>query len=368
MDRIRVGVVGLRHGMASVKEVLTREEFELVALCSHSSEAYEYLCGRPIPGNLDSVTFTEPREVLIEQCRLLKEFKEVDFFTDYDRFLEHKSLDAVILAVPIPLNADFAIKALAKNKHVFASKPFALTLQQGIALKEAVLKSRNKFVLNYQFRYSQLMQNIRNRITAGALGKLQLMWWNMFRMPFRAGYTKWEASGGAFLAEICHWIDLFQLFNSEQEFKKVCAFGGLNVLTHHQEVDDNAVCIIEYANNVRASINFTYFTDQPKHSLFGLVGDGGKMIADTDDAGRYILYNGPEQNKTEYTANTHFAHQGHLGFDVSHKRFAEVILQDLDINEDEANRGFESLVVSLAAQMSVNQGKIVTREDILAVE
>jgi hypothetical protein len=96
------------------------------------------------------------------------------------------------------------------------------------------------------------------------------------------------------------------------------------------------------------------------------VGDGGKLIADTDDAGRYILYNGPEQNKTEYTANTRFAHQGHLGFDVSHKRFAEVILQDLDVNEDEAKRGFESLVVSIAAQMSLNQGKIVTREEILA--
>jgi predicted dehydrogenase len=368
VNKIRVGVVGLRHGMASVKEVLTRKEFELVALCSYSSEAYEYLYGRPIEGNLDSVTFTEPREVLIQQCRSLKDFKEVDFFTDYDRFLEHKALDAVILAVPIPLNADFAINALAKNKHVFASKPFALTLQQGLALKEAVLKSRNKFVLNYQFRYSQLMQNIRNQITAGALGKLQLMWWNMFRMPFRAGYTKWENSGGAFLAEICHWIDLFQLFNSEQKFTKICTFGGLDVLSHCQEVDDNAVCIIEYANKVRASINFTYFTDQPKHSLFGLVGDAGKMIADTDDAGRYIIYNGPEQNKTEYTANTRFAHQGHLGFDVSHNRFAEVILQDLDVNEDEARRGFESLVVSIAAQMSLNQGKIVTREDILAVE
>ena len=38
MDRIRVGVVGLRHGMASVKEVLTREEFELAALCSYRKD------------------------------------------------------------------------------------------------------------------------------------------------------------------------------------------------------------------------------------------------------------------------------------------------------------------------------------------
>ena len=81
------------------------------------------------------------------------------------------------------------------------------------------------------------------------------------------------------------------------------------------------------------------------------MGDGGKIIADTDDSGRYILYNGPEQNKTEYTVNVRHAHQGHLGFDISHKRFAESILKDLDINEDEAKRGFERLAVSLAAKM-----------------
>jgi len=366
MNKIRVGVVGLRHGMASVREVLNQEEFELVALCSRTRESYEYLCGRQMPSNLDSVTFTEPRDLLIQQCRSIKDFKEVDFFTDYERFLDHKAMDAVMLAVPVSLNADFAIKALEKKLHVFSSKPFALNLKQGIALRDAVLKSRNKFVVNFQFRYSPLMRNIRNLITTGALGRLQLLWWNMFRMPLRTGYTKWETGGGAFVTEICHWIDLFQLFNSETPFKKICTFGGLDVLSQQQEVDDNGVCIIEYENDVRASINFTYFTDQPKHSQFGLVGDGGKIIADTDDSGRYVLYNGPEQNKTEYIVNARHSHQGHLGFDISHKRFAETILMNLDNNDDEAKRGFESLVVSLAAQMSLNKGKIVSREEILA--
>jgi len=142
----------------------TQEEFELVALCSRTREAYEYLCGRQMPSNLDSVTFTEPRDLLIQQCRSIKDFKEVDFFTDYDRF----------------------------------------------------------------------------------------------------------------------------------------------------------------------------------------------------------LYSGEEQNKTEYIVNARHSHQGHLGFDISHQRFAEIILKDLDINADEAKRGFESLVVALAAQMSLNKSKIVSREEILA--
>jgi len=60
------------------------------------------------------------------------------------------------------------------------------------------------------------------------------MWWHMFRMPFRPAYAIWATSGGAFVAEVCHWFDLFHLFNSESEFKKICAFGGLDVLSGQQ--------------------------------------------------------------------------------------------------------------------------------------
>jgi hypothetical protein len=57
---------------------------------------------------------------------------------------------------------------------------------------------------------------------------------------------------------------------------------------------------------------------------------------------------------------------GHLGFDVSHRRFARIIQEDLDVNREEAERGFESLLISIAAQASSDQGRIITREDALA--
>jgi predicted dehydrogenase len=366
MKTIKVGVVGLKHGMASVKEVLDNPNFELVALCSRTRESYDYLCGAEISETIDSVTFTEPRELLIRQCRAKRDFREIDFFTDYDAFLDHPALEAVIVAVPIPLNAEYPIRALKKNKHVFASKPFGLTLKHGWELKKVAEAAKSKFMVNYEFRYSPVMQAIRRQIESGAIGDLRLMWWNMFRMPFRPAYAKWATSGGALVAEVCHWFDLFHLFNSETPFSKICTFGGLDVLGAQQEIDDNAVCIIEYANGVRASINYTYFTDQPKHNQFGLVGDRGKLLADTDEAGRYLLYSGPEQNRTEFVANPSRAHMGHLGFDLSHRRFARIILEDLDVNKQEAERGFESLLISIAAQQSSDRGGIVTREDALS--
>ncbi len=365
MKKIPIAVVGLKHGMASVLEVLSQPEFELVAVCSKTRDSYEYLCGKSIPGKLDSVTFTEGREILIEKCRRLKDFSTVEFYADFNRLLENKDIEAVIVAVPITLNAEFPIRALKKNKHVFASKPFALTLRQAIELKETAIRARKKFMVGFQFRYSPLMRNIKQQLDRGAIGKLQVIWWNMFRMPFRGVYSRRELSGGPFIAENCHWFDLFGLFNGEQRFRKACAFGGLDVLKDRQEIDDNAVCIVEYENAVRASLNFTYFTDQPEHVLFGLVGDQGKITATTEKAGSYILYNGKEKNRTEFIVNPVLARQGDLGFDEIHRVFAEVILKDLDINEAEASRGFENFLVTLAAQMSVDQGKIIGRDEAL---
>jgi predicted dehydrogenase len=274
-------------------------------------------------------------------------------------------MEAVIVAVPIPLNAEFAGRALKAKKHVLAAKPFALTLEQGLALKETVARATAKFMVNYEFRHSPFIEAIHSQVKAGAIGKLQLMWWNMFRMPFRGVYALRESSGGALVAEVCHWFDLFHLFNSGEVFTRICAFGGLDVLGKQQKIEDNAVCIIEYANAVRGSINFTYFTDQPEHNTFGLVGDRGKISGNTEEAGRYILYNGPEQNRTVVTINPRLAHQGHLGFDVSHRRFLAAIREDLDVNEHEAEAGFESLLISLAAQRSIDTGAIVTREQML---
>ncbi|MBN1558166.1 MAG: Gfo/Idh/MocA family oxidoreductase [Lentisphaerae bacterium] len=366
MNPIKVGIVGLRHGMASVKEVLDNADFELVALCSRTRESYDYLCGAQIGGDIDSVTFTEPRDALIRHCRARRNFREVAFYTDYDAFLDHHNLEAVIVAVPIALNAEYPVRALNKGKHVLASKPFAPTLEAGRALKQTAEQAAAKFMVNYEFRYAPLMQAIRGQIEAGAIGTLRLMWWNMFRMPFRPVYANWAASGGPFMAEVCHWFDLFHMFNAWTPFKKVCAFAGLDVLGDRQEIDDNAVCIIEYANGVRAGINYTYFTDQPQHNLFGVVGDGGKITADTDAAGRYVLYNGAEQNRTEFAPNPSRAHRGHLGFDVAHRRFARVIRDDLDVNRDEAERGFESLLISIAARRAGDEGRVISREDALA--
>lgn len=366
MDPVRVGVVGLRHGMACLLEVVRNPQFELVGLCSATDESYRHLCGEAFAGPLDSVTFTASREELILACRKHCRFEQIPFHTDLDALLALPDLEAVILAPPIRLNAAFAQRALAAGKHVLAAKPFARTLGEGRALDESVRAASTTFMLGFEFRHSPLAERIKASLEAGAIGDLRMMWWNMFRMPFRASYRDIAVSGGAFLAEVCHWFDLFHHFNDRSPFARVAAFGGIDVQRGSQNFADNAVTIIEYQNGVRASINFTYFTDQAQNNLFGLVGTNGKLTADTDAAGRFTILNGTDRARTQVVVDPDHAHQGHLGFDVMHRHFAEVIRSGERINETEAEAGFESQLVSLAAQCALDARSVVVRGDILS--
>ncbi len=366
IDPLRVGVVGLRHGMACVHEVVRNPAYQLAGLCSGTDEGYRYLCGEPIRGPLDSVTFTAAREELIADCRRHCDFTAVPFHHDYQRLLAQPDLEAVILAPPIRLNAEFAMAALETGKHVLAAKPFARTLEQARKLEATVRAASTTFMLGFEFRQAPMSMRIKAALDSGALGDLRLMWWNAFRMPFRANYRDVANSGGAYIAEICHWFDLFRYWNKDVRFRRVAAFGGLDVHKDIQTFADNAVSMIEYENDVRATINFTYFTDQPQHNVFGLVGTEGKLSGDTEGAGRFVLHNGPDKARTETVIDPNHAHQGHLGFDVMHRRFAEIVRSGARINEEEAEAGMESLLIALATQTALDDGVIITREQALA--
>jgi predicted dehydrogenase len=280
--------------------------------------------------------------------------------TDYQAVLDMEDVDAVITAVPVRLNGIFATRALRAGKHVLAGKPLAINEEQGVEVVHAVHESGKAFVLCFEFRRSPLMQRVRRVIESGEIGQVRQLWWNMYRMPFRDAHAWRELSGGAYVAECCHWFDLFDYWQGGAQFQRVAGFGGQDV-NMEQDFQDNAVTAVEYASGVRATLNFVYFMDQPEHNMFGVVGTEGKLRGDTDAAGHLIVHSGLAQNRTEFVPNPERAHTGHLGFDLVHEEFVAQIEDDRAQGILEAERGLENLRLCLAAQRAVDTGQMVVR-------
>jgi predicted dehydrogenase len=350
--------------MAHVVQVLAHPRMTLAAVCAATPTTLGYLCGEPVPEDLDSVTFTAPRAELIRRAREYPELARAHLGTDFDAILEMADVDAVILAVPVYLNAPFAARALRAGKHVLAAKPFAITAAQALDLHAAVERSDRAFVLGFEFRRSPLMRRVRQIIVSGELGDVRQVWWNMYRMPLRPTHARHARSGGAYLAECCHWLDLFDYFLGGARFKRVAAFGGLDRpdLNPHLDFADNAVAIVEYEGGVRGSLDFTYFTDQPEHNVFGVAGTRGKLRGNTDRAGRLVVYSGPTQDRAEYVVNAARAHTGHLGFDALHDDLvAQVERGDRSEALAQADQGLENTLLCLAAQEALATGRVVER-------
>jgi predicted dehydrogenase len=368
MNPIRVGVVGLNFGMEHVMALLDNRRFEIAAICDMDETKLGWIKGDLSATDGDEAWYQQERARRIERVRSRPDrLRNTRLVASYDDLLAMDDIDAVILAVPVHLNASFALRAVNARKHVLAAKPFALNLDEGEQLLDAVRAGDSAFLLGFQFRYSPLFQRIRDVVESGVLGDIRQLWWNMTRRPLRASHNRRELSGGPYLAECCHWLDLLEYMQPGPgaRFTRVAAFGGLDVPDTHVDFADNAVTIIEYESGIRASLDFTYFTDQPEYNVFGMQATGGKLRGDTEGAGHFVMWAGPTQDRFDFAADPAKAWQGHLGFDRNQDAFADAILSgDHDWAVREAERGLENLRICLAAERSLDTGRVIERAEL----
>lgn len=370
---IRTAVAGTNHGLSHVLEVLRNPRFELVAICDRNEKKLAEIRGERVDHPDEQPWFAAHRANLLESARAYPQLQRARLVSDFDRLLEMDEVDAVIIALPVPLNASLAIKSLRAGKHTYTSKPFALTIEQAEELHRTVLSSGLAFANGFQFRYAPLFQQIRKAVTDGHLGDVRQYWWNMTRLPLRPAFSRRSLSGGAYFAECCHWFDVIDYLSGGLRFTRVAAFGGLDVPNTHVDLADNAVTIIDYEGGIRASVNFTYFTDQPEFNTFGLQGTDGKIRGDTDRGGSYVMFSGQGQNRTTFAINPERAYSSgphqHLGFDLAHDEFARQIeTGDRAAAAAQAAAGLENVLICLAAERALETKLIVTRDDVLKVK
>jgi predicted dehydrogenase len=71
---------------------------------------------------------------------------EVLDYSDYDTLIASDRIDAVYIALPNSMHADYTIRALRAGKHVMVEKPLATTLAEGEAMVAAA-RDRGKFLM-----------------------------------------------------------------------------------------------------------------------------------------------------------------------------------------------------------------------------
>lgn len=229
-------------------------------------------------------------------------------YTDYDKFLQHAGLEAVVIATFAGAHADQALKAIEQDKHVLCEKPLSISaeivshwsqnmhamtvfgLQRGKSSPQsqsvvdaAAKKPHLKVLCAFSRRFDDSYRKAWAKSKASAIGKP-----TVFRSqtcdvlnPTGFFFPYVRASGGVFLDLNIHDIDLCLWFLGEDlVVKSVSASGVCAVHPELAELGDvdNGVAIVEFWGGKLAQLFTSRIMAAGQHDMSEIIGTKGKLV------------------------------------------------------------------------------------------
>ena len=245
--KLRVGVSGLgRMGKRHALHFLSRTpRAELVAVFTPDEQEARW-----------ANHYLEPYNVAI--------------YKDYDLFLKHTKLQAVIIATVTTVHADQAIRAITANKHVLCEKPLSTSvevvrlecahsrrslanqeLQSQTVVDAAKTKPHLKVLCGFSRRFDDSYRDAWEKMDSGLIGRPSIIRSQTCDKlePTGAFVAYAEYSGGIFVDCSIHDIDLaLWFFGQDSVVKSVVASGITAVQPDLRKYNDrdNAVGIVEF--------------------------------------------------------------------------------------------------------------------------
>jgi predicted dehydrogenase len=181
-DQIVVGVVGAGfRGMQLIHACLDQPSIRIGAVC----ETYE-------PRMFGAGAITRARG------------HKTRYYRIYQDLVEDRDLDAVIVATPDFSHHTITMEALKAGKHVYVEQPLCLSWQQGVELLNAEREFSRVVQVGSQRRSSPIYIEAARRISAGALGRVQMGRSYCVSNSLRPGVLK---RGGVKLPEPLNFFD-----------------------------------------------------------------------------------------------------------------------------------------------------------------
>lgn len=199
-------------------------------------------------------------------------------YADYQRLLEDKTIDAVVIATPDHLHASILIDAVEAGKDVYVEKPLAHTIEDGFRMVVAVRRTKRIVQVGTQRRSYELYQEAKGMLESGIVGSVRLVtahwlnrWeslqtrplqgkldWDLFlgtaqkRPPDAVRYFNWlhfwDYSGGIMIGQAAHIVDgIHWMMNSTHPLAVTCAAGKVNL--PGAEIPETSSMIVEYPEN-----------------------------------------------------------------------------------------------------------------------
>jgi predicted dehydrogenase len=124
-----------------------------------------------------------------------------------DDAIDDPRTEVVIIATRHDVHAEYAVKALRKDRAVFVEKPLALTTEELQAVKAALHETQGRLMVGFNRRFAPATTWALDALGPNSAGLRVLIRVNAGALPHRHWLLDRESGGGRLLGEACHFID-----------------------------------------------------------------------------------------------------------------------------------------------------------------
>ena len=338
--KLNVGLIGLgRLGRVYARDLATRIPCtRLTAIADVDSAAVEAVA----------------REYGVERSSM----DPSDVFND-------PSVDAVVIVTPTSTHRAMVEGALASRKAIFCEKPLSISLDEAIAIRQAVGASGVFFQMGFMRRFDRGFAAAKRRLEEGVIGDA-VVFKSTSRDPYRPSieYADPRSSGGLILDMGIHDCDLARWYMGD--VAAVQAVGGLLAYPELGAVGDidNAVISLIFASGRLGVIDIT------RNGIYGydimaeLLGTKGTLrVGYLRETPLMVMTKGQVATDTVPYFMERFAE----AYTVQLENFAQNVLNDREppITVED---GVAALVVALAATQAQKSGQRVEIASIVSAQ
>jgi len=181
-------------------------------------------------------------------------------YENFDSIASNKSVDAVYVALPNSMHAEYTIRAAKAGKHVLCEKPMATSVADCETMMAACKAAGVKLMIAYRCHYEPTNLKAVGLIRSGALGQVQVIE-SAFGFDIAPGEWRLDKkmSGGGPLVDVGIYSLNAMRYLTDEEPQSFAAF--TSVIDHDGRfatVEENLSWTMKFPSGIVAACNTTY--------------------------------------------------------------------------------------------------------------
>ena len=186
--------------------------------------------------------------------------KNIYSYQNYDEISSNKEIDAVYIALPNNMHAEYTIRAANAGKHVLCEKPMATTVKDSQAMIDACKAAHRKLMIAYRCQYEPTNLRAIQMIRDGSLGTIQAI---ESANGFVEKMGEWrldkKMSGGGPLMDVgIYSLNACRYLTGEEPEHVEGYCSVIDKDGRFRTVEENAGWTMRFPSGIVASCNTTY--------------------------------------------------------------------------------------------------------------